>query len=378
MVIMKSRYVAWQSVLAAAALSAAACSGSTQPAPEASAPATGRPPVAVSVAPVGLTVFQESVEIVGSLQPKFFADVKSEVTGTVTAVYVTEWVPVRKGDRLAQLDTSETEAGIAALKAMEAQGRVAESRAKREYERAVQLKQYGLITPQSFDDATSAVEAAEAATSAASAQTRTAEARLAKSLLQSPIDGVVALRGVNVGDRVENMGSGDPLFRIVDNRLLDLTVAVPSSRLESVRIGQVLEFATDSLPGRTFTGKVRFINPAIDPASRSAKVVVEVPNPDGQLKGGAFVKGRVVVATRADVLQIPREALLNWNVEQQTAEVFVVRGGQADKRVVKTGTSNGVAVEVISGLQAGEQVVTRGGFALQAGDKVAVAKGEGA
>ena len=378
MVIMKSRYVAWQSVLAAAALSAAACSGSTQPAPEASAPATGRPPVAVSVAPVGLTVFQESVEIVGSLQPKFFADVKSEVTGTVTAVYVTEWVPVRKGDRLAQLDTSETEAGIAALKAMEAQGRVAESRAKREYERAVQLKQYGLITPQSFDDAKSAVEAAEAATSAASAQTRTAEARLAKSLLQSPIDGVVALRGVNVGDRVENMGSGDPLFRIVDNRLLDLTVAVPSSRLESVRIGQVLEFATDSLPGRTFTGKVRFINPAIDPASRSAKVVVEVPNPDGQLKGGAFVKGRVVVATRADVLQIPREALLNWNVEQQTAEVFVVRGGQADKRVVKTGTSNGVAVEVISGLQAGEQVVTRGGFALQAGDKVAVAKGEGA
>ena len=378
MVIMKSRYVAWQSVLAAAALSAAACSGSTQPAPEASAPATGRPPVAVSVAPVGLTVFQESVEIVGSLQPKFFADVKSEVTGTVTAVYVTEWVPVRKGDRLAQLDTSETEAGIAALKAMEAQGRVAESRAKREYERAVQLKQYGLITPQSFDDATSAVEAAEAATSAASAQTRTAEARLAKSLLQSPIDGVVALRGVNVGDRVENMGSGDPLFRIVDNRLLDLTVAVPSSRLESVRIGQVLEFATDSLPGRTFTGKVRFINPAIDPASRSAKVVVEVPNPDGQLKGGAFVKGRVVVATRADVLQIPREALLNWNVEQQTAEVFVVRGGQADKRVVKTGTSNGVAVEVISGLQAGDQVVTRGGFALQAGDKVAVAKGEGA
>jgi len=378
MVIMKSRDVAWQSVLAAAALAAAACSGSTQPSPEASAPAVGRPPVAVSVAPVGLAVFQESVEIVGSLAPKFSADVKSEVTGTVTAVYVTEWVPVRKGERLAQLDTSETEAGIAALKAMEAQGRVAESRAKREYERAVQLKQYGLITPQSFDDAKSAVEAAEAATSAASAQTRTADARLAKSSLRSPIDGVVALRGVNVGDRVENMGSGDPLFRIVDNRLLDLTVSVPSSRLESVRIGQVLEFATDALPGRTFTGKVRFINPAIDPASRSAKVVVEVPNPNGQLKGGAFVKGRVVVATRADVLQIPREALLNWNVEQQTAEVFVVRGGQAEKRVVKTGTSNGVAVEVISGLQAGDQVVTRGGFALQAGDKVAVAKGEGA
>jgi RND family efflux transporter MFP subunit len=304
--------------------------------------------------------------------------VKSEVTGTVTAVYVTEWVPVRRGDRLARLDTSETEAGIAAIKAVEAQARVAEVRARRELDRAQQLTQYGLITPQGLDEAKSAIEAAEAGTAAASAQIRTAETRLAKSLLTAPIDGVVALRGVNVGDRVENMGSGDPLFRIVDNRLLDLTVSVPSSRLASVHVGQAIEFATDAVPGRTFTGKVMFINPAIDAASRSAKVVVEVPNRDGLLKGGSFVKGRVVVANRADVLQVPREALLNWNIEQQTAEVFVVRGDQADMRAVKTGTSNGAAVEVVSGLQAGEQVITRGGFAIRSGDKVAVAKGEGA
>lgn len=376
---MTSRQAFWQFILAASALLATACSGSNQPTPAGTAGApSGRPPVAVAVASVGLSAFQESVDIVGSLAPKFSADVKSEVTGTVTAVYVTEWVPVRKGDRLARLDTSETEAVIAALKAIEAQTRVGETRARREYERAQQLKQYGLITPQNFDDAKSAVEAAEAGTSAASAQIRTAEARLTKSLLTSPIDGVVASRGVNVGDRVENMGSDDPLFRIVDNRLLDLTVSVPSSRLASVRVGQVLEFTTDALPGRTFTGNVMFINPAIDAASRSAKVVVEVPNRDGLLKGGSFVKGRVVVASRTAVLQIPREAILNWNVEQQTAEVFVVRGDVADVRMVKTGTSNGVSVEVVSGLQAGEQVVTRGGFALRTGDKVAVAKGEGA
>lgn len=377
--IMTSRLATWPFILAATALLATACSGSNQPAPAGAAAApSGRPPVAVAVAPVGLAPFQESVDIVGSLAPKFSAEVKSEVTGTVTAVYVTEWVPVRKGDRLARLDTSEIEAGIAALKAIEGQARVGETRARREYERAQLLKQYGLITPQNFDDAKSAVEAAEAGTSAASAQIRTAEARLAKSLLISPIDGVVALRGVNVGDRVENMGSGDPLFRIVDNRLLDLTVSVPSSRLASVRVGQVLEFTTDALPGRTFTGKVMFINPAIDAASRSARVVVEVPNRDGLLKGGSFVKGRVVVANRTAVLQIPREAILNWNVEQQTAEVFVIRGDVADMRMVKTGTSNGLTVEVVSGLQAGEQVVTRGGFALRTGDKVAVAKGEGA
>jgi len=106
-----------------------------------------KPPVAVTTAPVAFGTFRNSVEVVGTLAPKFSAEVKSEVTATVTDVFVTEWVPVRKGDRLARFDTSEIEAGIAALRAGEAQARVGESRAKREYERAQQLKQFGLITP---------------------------------------------------------------------------------------------------------------------------------------------------------------------------------------------------------------------------------------
>ena len=357
-----------------AMLAGASCAsqGSSQ------SPAAARPPVAVTVAPVVAADLLESIEVVGSLAPKFSADIKSEVTGTVIAVYVTEWVPVRKGDRLAHLDARETEAGIEALKAAVAQARVAETRAQREFERAQQLKQFGLVTPQNFDDAKSAVEAAQAAVSAANAQVKTAESHLAKSFITSPMDGVVALRGVSVGDRVENMGSGDPLFRIVDNRLMDLTVSVPSSRLALIRVGQPLEFSTDALPGRTFTGKVMFINPAIEMVSRSAKVVAEVPNGNGLLRGGSFVKGRIVVARRSGVLQGPREALLSWHVEAQTAEVFVVRRDQAEKRVVKIGAGGGAAIEVVSGLQADDQVVTRGGFAIGQGDRVAVVKGTGA
>lgn len=355
-------------------LAGAACSrGSNEP-----APAAARPPVAVSVAPVVAADLEESVDVVGSLAPKFSADIKSEITGTVVAVYVTEWVPVHKGDRLARLDAAETEAGIEALKATVAQAQVAEARATREFERAQQLQQYGLITPQNFDDAKSAVAAAEAAVTAARAQVKAAETKLAKSFITSPMDGVVAFRGVSVGDRLENMGSGDPAFRIVDLRRLDLTVSVPSSHLAQVKVGQPLEFTTDVLPGRTFKGTVLFINPALDPASRSAKVVAEVPNDGGQLRGGSFVKGRIILARRTGVLQVPREALLNWNVEQRTAEVFLVRGDQVEKRAVQVGTVGGAAVEVVSGLQAGDQVVTRGGFAIGQGDRVVVAKEGGA
>jgi membrane fusion protein, multidrug efflux system len=365
------------SIIAGAVLAAAAaCSG----APAGTAPGTtaGKPAVAVTAAPVMLGTFQNTIDVVGSLAPKYSTDVKSEVTATVVEVYVNEWVPVRKGDRLARFDTTEVEAGIAALKAVEAQARVAESRARREYERAQQLQKYGLITPQAFDDAKSAVEAAEAATAASAAQIRTGQARLAKSLLLAPMDGVVAFRGVNVGDRVENMGGNMPLFRIVNSRVLDLTVAVPSTRFADVKVGQAMEFTADALPGRTFTGKVMFINPEIDAASRSARVVAEVVNQDGALKGGMFAKGRIVVSNREGVLQVPRESLQNWNLDQQTAEVWVVKGEQVEKRTVGTGASADGIVEVVSGVQAGDQVVTRGGFNIRTGDRVAIAKGEGA
>lgn len=371
----------WKSrryLLAIPVLAFAAFTACSKSAPTPTPAVAARPPVAVSVAPVTLDALQDSVDVVGSLAPKFSADVKSEVTGTVTAVYVTEWVPVRKGDRLAHLDTRESEAGIEALKAAIAQARVAESRAQREFERAQQLREFGLITPQNFDDAKSALEAAQAAVASANAQVKTAESHLAKSNITSPMDGVVALRGVSVGARVENMGSGDPLFRIVDNRLMDLTVSVPSSRLALVRVGQPLEFSTDAVPGRTFAGQVMFINPTIDPGSRSAQVVAAVPNGDGALRGGAFVKGRIIVARRTGVLQVPREALQNWNVERQTADVLVVKGDMVDKRAVTLGSAGTATVEVISGVQAGEQVVTRGAFAIGAGDRVTVVKGAGA
>ena len=359
-------------------LFAAACS-SVRAEPGTSAdPAsgTGRPPVAVNVAAVVAGDVTDAIDVVGSLAPKFAADVKSEVSGTVAAVYVTEWVPVRKGARLARLDTSENDAAVAAMTAGEAQARVSEARARREYARALRLKEYGLITQQALDEARSAEEAAEAVTAAARAQVRAAEARLAKSFITAPMDGVIALRGVSAGDRVENMGGDGPMFRIVDNRLLDLTVSVPSVHLAAVRVGQPLEFAVDALPGRTFTGRVMFINPTVDEGSRAARVIAEVRNADAALKGGLFARGRIVTAKRSGVLQVPRAALLNWNIAAATADVFVIRDGMAVKQTVKTGRDAGPAIAVESGLANGDRVVTRGGFALKDGDRVTVA-GEG-
>ncbi len=331
-----------------------------------------RPAVPVDVAAVVSGDLKESIEVVGTLAPKFQAEVKTEYSGTVTEVLVTEWVRVSKGTVLLRFDAREAEAAAAAARATLLAAEVGVNRARRELDRTMKLQEAGLATPQNLDDAKTASEAAEAQLAAARAQKQMAETKLEKTVIRSPLDGVVASRTVNPGDFIENMGSPKPMFRIVDNRRLDLTVTVPSSRISSVRLGQPLSFATDAVPGRTFTGKVSFINPAADESSRTVKVVAVVDNPDETLKSGLFAKGEIVTGERRNVLRVPRSAFVTWDLAARSAVVFVVDGERAVRRTVETGAGAGDDVEVTNGLSAGEKIVTRGGFNLSDGDRVAV------
>jgi RND family efflux transporter MFP subunit len=333
--------------------------------------ASGRPPVAVEVGEAVLRDVEETIDVVGSLSPKFAADLKSEFTAVVEEVYVNEWVRVKKGTPLVKLDTREGEAALEAARAALLQAEVAETRAVRELERAEKLVEVGLVTVQNLDDARTAREAAAAATSAAKAQVQTTETRLAKAVIRAPFDGIVANRNVNPGDRVENMG-GETMFRVVDNRILELTVNVPSTSLASLQVGQPLEFATDALPGRTFGGRVMFINPTADPVSRSVRVVADVPNEAEELRGGLFAKGRILTGKRTAVLQVPRTALQAWDLARREAEVFVAHDETAERRTVKTGAVLGEYVEVREGISAGERLVTRGAFHLRDGDRITV------
>lgn len=349
-----------------------------------------RPPVAVEVTKVTAANITDGIEVIGTLSSKFGAEVKSEYTGIVAEVYVTEWVQVEKGTPLARLDTREGElvlkkaqTAVEIAKANLMQVEVAANRANREYERALKLKEVGLITQQNLDDARTEREAAAVRISAAKAQIQAAEedvehaqTRLSKAIIRSPRKGVISWRNVNVGDYVGEMGA-KPMFRIVDNRVLELTVTVPSGEMGAVRMGQALTFSTDAIPGKTFTGKVMFINPTVNESDRSVRVVAEVENTPEQLKGGLFVKGQILTGKRTGVIKIPRIALLTWDVAATKAEIFVVNENVAHRRTVRTGNISGDQVEIISGLASGQQVITRGGFNVKDGDKVNVTRVNG-
>jgi RND family efflux transporter MFP subunit len=352
---------------------------------------TGRPPVAVEVTKVAGIDLVEGIDVVGSLSPKFSADVKSEYAGIVTEVYVTEWVRVKKGTPLAKIDTREMEivlqkakAAVEMAKANLLQAEVAGNRAEREYNRLIKLKEFGLVTQQNLEDGLTEKEAAAARIASAKAQWKASEedlqqtqTRLSKTIIYSPIEGVVSLRGVNVGDLVGEMGSPKVMFKIIDTRILDLTVTVPSGEMGIIRVGQPLTFSTDAITGNHFTGKVMFINPVVNEADRSVKVVAEVENRSEQLKGGLFVKGRILTGRRTGILQVPRASLLTWDVAEKKGDLFVINGEIAKRRTVQTGSIMGDFVEIRSGLAPDEQVVTRGGFNLKDGDRVNITQVNG-
>lgn len=350
-----------------------------------------RPAVSVETIAVAASELTEGIEVVGSLTPKYEAEVKSQILGLISDVYVTEWVRVKKNDPLARINVSETGAlvnkagaAVESSKAGYLQAQVVAQRAEREKARMQKLREFGLATQQNYDDAESetaaanaGVEAARAQISVAEGELRSLQARLSKGLILSPMDGIVSLRDVNVGDLASDTSAAKALFKIVDNRILKLTVTVPSVNMASLKVGDPLTFTVDALPGRIFSGKVMHINPSVDEADRSVKVIAEVVNSSGELKGGLFVKGMIQTGIRRSVIQVPRSALTGLNVAGKKAGAYVIEKDLAHYREVVTGVIAGDQVEIVSGLNSGELLVVRGGFNLKDNDKVIISGGQG-
>lgn len=355
-------------------------------------PASTRPVVAVEAVQAAAGTWTEEIKVTGNLTPKYEVAVKSEIMGAVQHVYVNEWTRVEKGAPLARIDDREqetvlrkAEAAFEAAKAAELQTRVSDNRARREMERMQKLKEAGLATRQQVEDSETEAEASVSRVAAAKAQVRAAgedlrqaKIRFAKCLITSPIEGVVSLRKVSPGDLVGETGTDKTLFQVVDNRILNLTAAVPSTAMADLRTGQELHFTTDAFPGRTFTGKIKFINPSVSESDRSVKIIAEVKNEPQVLKGGLFVKGQIITGVREKVLQVRRSALIGRkDASGGKLGIFVVEGEIARLRPVTAGALSGDAVEIQDGLAAGDWYIVRGGFNVKDGDRLAVTRRNG-
>src|SRR3546814_443948 len=190
-----------------------------------------------------------------------------------------------------------------------------------------------------------------------------ANLELSYTKVVAPIPGVVASRSIKPGNFVQ---INTPIFRIVDDSRLELTLNVPEREIATLKSGQPVKLQVDALPGRTFEGTVDRVAPVVDAGSGTFRVICSFAGGDA-LQAGMFGRIRIDYDKRADALVVPRVALLD---DQGTPAVYAVRDGKAVRVPVKTGYTDGDWTEILGGLKLGDAVVTAGKVALREGSEI--------
>ncbi len=305
------------------------------------------------------------LEAVGTVRALEVAQLSAQVMGSITSVAVREGDSVRRGQVLATIDDAQPQAGVERAQAALASAEHEVAAATADYELAAStMKRYQSlyekksVSPHEFDEVSTRLRAASAHRDLALSGVDQAKAALVQARategftrIRAPFDGIVAERRVDPGTLA---APGAPLLTVESRGRYRLEASVDEKNLAAIRLGQSVSVAVDALGADSLAGKVVQIVPAAEAASRSFTVKIELPAND-RLRSGLFGRARFAVGERESVM-IPRTALVDRG---QLQGVLVV--GQdhiATLRYITLGESSGERVEVLSGLNAGDMVVT--------------------
>ena len=295
--------------------------------------------VTVEAAPVIRVSMPRGVAAVGSLRSENSVMLRPEVTGRITEINFTEGGEVKKGQVLVRLDD-----GVVKAQLQQAQANL--SLANSQYRRAAELSKQGFISKQGRDEAASQLKVQQAAAALA-------RAHLDKTVIVAPFDGLIGLRNVSVGDYVS---PGIDLVPIESIDPLKADFRIPEQFLGDLHVGIKVALSFDAMPQQSREGQVSAISPLIDVGGRSVLLRADVPNTDGALRPGMFVRVRLQFGDD-HVLVVPETALVPSGEEQH---VFRVNDGVVKRIVVGVGMRRAGSVEITSGLQEGDQIVVSG------------------
>lgn len=231
------------------------------------------------------------------------------------------------------------------------------SNAQADYDRIKKVYDAGGISKQTMDQAEAGLRVLK--TQAANL--------LENTQLRSPISGVVTARYFDAGDM---FGGGMPILTVMQIDRLKVKLNISEQYFPKVRSGMAAEITTDMYPGKVFEGKVSLIAPAIDPATRTFMIEVTVPNAGGELRPGMFGRTKLTFGT-SDGIMID-DIAIQRQLGTNDKYVFVDVNGVAERRMVLTGTQIGTRVEILSGVNAGDRVITSGVAQLMQGSEIEI------
>jgi RND family efflux transporter MFP subunit len=324
----------------------------------------GEAMVPVTLVPVQERSFRPAVAFTGTLLAVNRAELKAEVTGRVTRVAVQEGDTVAAGALLGAQDEDDYVLGVQAAEAQLAQARAQALQAQRDNDRSVALLEKRSITRQAAQQAETAFNANRAAAQAAESNLGLARLRLKKARLVAPFAGQVARRLVQPG---EMLNPGQTAFEVVDNRKLEIRADLPTQAMSTVKVGQRATFRAIGLAGLV-EGRVAQVSPSLSQDGRTLHVRVEVPNPDGLLKGGLFVEGVILGEGETKSPALPSTLL---KAQDRDAELYIADQSVARRRKVVLGPEQD-GFRPLSGLAIGTQVIDSGKDLVGEGSRLRV------
>ena len=283
---------------------------------------------------------------------------------------------VTKGQLLADIETPEVDQELMQARAARDQAQAQLSLAKTSAERWETLRKMDAVAQQETDEKTSGYTQGEAALASATANVRRLEQLESFKHIYAPFSGTVIRRNTDIGALINagNSGSNQELFVIAQLDPIRVYVAVPELYAAAVRAGLTATIELPAYPGQRFTGKVARTAEAIDPATRTLRTEIDVPNRDGKLFPGSFAQVHFGVNVTTQRMSVPVNALL-FRAEGPRAAV-VGSDGKVHLKPVTIGQDYGTEVEVLSGLDANDSIVLNPSDSLEDGQPVNVAKGK--
>lgn len=316
------------------------------------------PSATVSTTTVTTQKWQQSLRAVGSIQPVQGVILEAEAAGIVASIHFANGQRVASGDLLVQLDIGVEKAQ---LKSAEATARLAEI----EFQRAKRLRESGNVPQSTLDSAIADMERANA-------EVENIRALIDRKTIRAPFSGRVGIRQINLGQFVP---LGSTIVPIQADDTVYVNFSLPQQALASLEAGYELVLTADAYPGREFRGEVTALSPEIDPTTRTIKVQGTLTNADSALRSGLFVRIRVILPEIKKVLAIPATAVLYAPYGNSIYKVLEDESGDgriAKQHFVRLGEKRGDFVEVIEGVDAGDQVVSAGAFKLRNNTSVTI------
>lgn len=291
----------------------------------------GRGPKVTMVTPSRGTAV-EIVYATGAVEPVRWAKVASLIRGRIVYLCYCEGKPVKKDEVLVRLDDGQLQAQLGELMARE-------DFLKREMARVTELIGRGASTVQAFERASSDLRQVQALISVQ-------KEKLGDYVIAAPMDGIVLRRDGEVGEIAD---AGQVLFRVGVPKPLEVVAEVNEEDIPRVAVGQEVLLRTDAFPGQRLEGKVREITPMGDPAAKTYRIRIDLPDAT-PLKPGMSVEANVITREKPNAVLVPADAV-------QGNIVFVVDGDRVRRRDIKAGIRGTRSVEILDGLTVTDHVV---------------------